>query len=139
MAERSKAAVLKTAVGSSYRGFESLSLRHFHTQKAPKHILRGFFVKEFFRTHHNPTPIDHFKRILTGMLIYLGFFTFSQTFCFLRLYSLYVHDFLIRDLLHQRAIHFTSHCKSSPSSRYMLLYGSTKGTHFLISAVGKHA
>ena len=28
MAERSKAAVLKTAVGSSYRGFESLSLRH---------------------------------------------------------------------------------------------------------------
>ena len=29
MAEWSKAAVLKTAVGSAYRGFESHSLRHF--------------------------------------------------------------------------------------------------------------
>lgn len=43
LAERFKAAVLKTVVGATHRGFESLTLR----QKKPKFILRFFFDETF--------------------------------------------------------------------------------------------
>ena len=58
MAERSKAAVLKT-VNRKVRGFESCSLRHFKIQYSPKKYRNpletaGFFVPFVFHVRKRP-------------------------------------------------------------------------------------